>query len=302
MKKYKLYIYIILIIIAIVIGYIIYKTVNKENKQDLPSKTLSEIRYLENNFLSLFNEMNCIKFESYKITTNTIKENETSESSSSSSSQENTSKSSGENSDLTSSQESSNNTSNTTSDKEYNLENSGILTQSSNNIEWKGIKNQVENIYVLLPTITLDLHQIDIDNNKIIAFNTEYDNLSKTVKEENKEQSLIELSILYDYLPTFMDKSNATEKDKIILRTKNNIFKAYIKLDSANWASMGDDIKNATEEYTKLIATPENSTSNQTAISKTYIQINELQNAITLQDKEIFLIKYRNTLEDLENI
>jgi len=30
--------------------------------------------------------------------------------------------------------------------------------------------------------------------------------------------------------------------------------------------------------------------------------INELQNAIALNDKEVFLIKYKNLLEELQNI
>ena len=41
---------------------------------------------------------------------------------------------------------------------------------------------------------------------------------------------------------------------------------------------------------------------NQYNINKVYVMINELQNAVTLKDKEVFLIKYKNLLEELQNI
>ena len=37
-------------------------------------------------------------------------------------------------------------------------------------------------------------------------------------------------------------------------------------------------------------------------INKSYIIINEMQNAVTLKDRNIFLIKYKNLLEELQNI
>ena len=37
-------------------------------------------------------------------------------------------------------------------------------------------------------------------------------------------------------------------------------------------------------------------------INKAYVIINELQNAINLEDTDIFLIKYKNLLEELQNI
>ena len=37
-------------------------------------------------------------------------------------------------------------------------------------------------------------------------------------------------------------------------------------------------------------------------VNKAYMMIEELQNAINLKEKEIFLIKYKNLLEELENV
>ena len=55
--------------------------------------------------------------------------------------------------------------------------------------------------------------------------------------------------------------------------------------------------------FTKLLTNIEKQDNkNQYNINKAYIMINEMQNSVTLQDKEIFLIKYKNLLEELEKI
>ena len=85
--------------------------------------------------------------------------------------------------------------------------------------------------------------------------------------------------------------------------TKNNIFRAYSILDKEEWNTISENINNATQEFTKLVTDVSNKESgNQYNINKTYIIINELQNAVTLKDKEVFLIKYKNLLEELQNM
>ena len=158
-------------------------------------------------------------------------------------------------------------------------------------------------MYTSLYPTTLDLYQTSINQQDIISFNKEYDNLVKAVKEENKENSLKELTILYDYLPKFIESCTNSEKEKTIIKTKNNIFKAYSILDKEEWNDISDSINNATQEFAKLITDSNNKQNgNQYNINNIYIIINELQNATTLKDKEVFLIKYKNLLEELQNL
>ena len=42
--------------------------------------------------------------------------------------------------------------------------------------------------------------------------------------------------------------------------------------------------------------------SKQYTISKVYIMINELQNAVQIQDESIFLIKYKNIIEEMNTL
>jgi hypothetical protein len=288
--------------------FTLYNVYGKEKKSDdIEEKTLAEVRYLEDTFIDLFNGLNNIKFENYTITASEIKnensstENNTEETTSSSKSSGETESKKGESG---SSQQSGNsqNTESSKDNKEYYVEETGVLTNKSE-INWENIKNESERIYTSLSKTTLDLYEIGVNQQEILNFNKEYDNLIKTVKEENKQETLTELSILYNYLPTFLESCTDNEKDNTVIKTKNYIFKAYSKLDNEDWQSISNDINQAIQEFTKIVTDVDTSNEkNKYNINKAYIMINELQNAINLNDKEIFLIKYKNLLEELENI
>lgn len=298
MEKYKKIAYITLILIIFITGFFIYKVFGKNNSNDnLNEKTLEEVKQLESKFQNLFNQLNNISFENFKISSTEIKEQESQSESSSSS--EN---SSSNNSSKEKSSEKKDNSTSKQDNKQYKVEEVGILTNQEE-INWEQIKKDVEKIYTSLYSTTLDLYQTSVNQQDIVNFNKEYDNLTKAVKEENKDATLIELVKLYDYIPKFIENCTDDEKEKIVIKTKNDLFKAYSILDKENWNEISDNVNNSTQEFTKLVTNINTKEiGKQYNINKIYVIINELQNAITLKDKDIFLIKYKNLLEELQNI
>ena len=75
--------------------------------------------------------------------------------------------------------------------------------------------------------------------------------------------------------------------------------KGYSILDSKDWNAILENIKNATNVYAELLTNGRVNSNKQHNINKTYIMLNEMQNAVNKQDKDIFLIKYKNILEEL---
>lgn len=305
MKKYTRIAYLVIIVLILLFGFFVYKVSGKNSTDgDVKEKSLSEIKYLESKFLNLFNQLNNINFENYTISATKISEEQSEKQSSSSSGKSGSGKGESgqsENGESSGSSQSSEDSSKE-DNKQYELQESGVLTQNSE-INWKQIKNDVENIYVSLYPTTLDLYQTASNKEDIVNFNKEYDNLTKAVKDENKEETLKELSRLYDYLPKFIENCASEEKDKTIIKTKNNIFKAYSILEQEDWGAMSEYVNNAIQEFTKIVTDFNNQEKgNQYNINKTYIMINELQNAIALNDKEVFLIKYKKLLEELQNM
>lgn len=208
--------------------------------------------------------------------------------------------SSGEGSQEKSSNNSLNTGGTSKENNQFTLKSSGVLTNSEN-INWDNIKSEIEELYLSIPTITMDLYNQNINQDDILNFNKEFDNLAMLAKDEKKLETLAQLSKLYDYLPKFMQEDD-NELYKTIIKTKSNIFKAYSKLDTGNWEEISNDIQNAINSYSKLLTNPNIDSNKSNSINKSYIMLNEMQNAVNIKDVSIFLIKYRNLIEELNNI
>ena len=338
MKKYKTIAYILVIIFFVLaIAFVSYQVMSANPKKEtqMKQKAKTEIKYLESKMLTLFNGMNNIQFENYKISISEVTPNSSGDSSekstesnsksgeggmgeetssnskdsessnpSGSESSKGSSSSSSEGSETSgeesSSGSSSENENSNKSTETFELEPTGVLL-SNEQIDWDKIKKEVENMYISIPTITLDLYKTDIEDKDVLNFNTEFDALTKAVESQKKEEVLPQLVKVYENVVKFREKAG-DEEEKIVSRTKLNIYRAYSKLDSENWEEMSKDIQSGIEEFTKLLTGTEIENEKQYSINKAYVMLSELQKAPEQKNPEIFLIKYKNTLEELSNI
>ncbi len=338
MKKYKTIAYILVIIFFVLaIAFVSYQVMSANPKKEtqMKQKAKTEIKYLESKMLTLFNGMNNIQFENYKISISEVTPNSSGDSSekstesnsksgeggmgeetssnsedskssnpSGSESSKGSSSSISEGSETSGEESSSGSTSeNENSNKPtetFGLEPTGVLL-SNEQIDWDKIKKEVENMYISIPTITLDLYKTDIEDKDVLNFNTEFDALTKAVESQKKEDVLPQLVKVYENVVRFREKTG-DEEEKIVSRTKLNIYRAYSKLDSENWEEMSKDIQSGIEEFTKLLTGTEIENEKQYSINKAYVMLSELQKAPEQKSSEIFLIKYKNTLEELSNI
>ena len=314
MKKFKKISYIILIVTIIILGFVIYSISASDNNNQIREKAKTEILYFENKFVYMFNSLNNIEFENYKLSVEDIsKESKksTENSSSAGNGDDSSGGSSGENSSSGGGSSdsssgggkgsSSGEENSTQSTKKYSLNNKGVLNEEKE-IDWNYIKNEAEMLQSSISTMTLDLYEISLNNSDILNFSKEFDNLLMSLKDENKENSLKELTVLYSYMPKFIKNCNTDLQTEIIISTKYSIFKAYSILDSEKWDEMLGYIQEASEKFSKMLTNVNIENKNQYMVNKCYILLNELQNSVNLKDKEIFLIKYRNLLEDLNNL
>ena len=307
MKKFKILIYIVVITIIGLISFIIFKNINNSQNKNQEGKEIAEIKYIEVRLVDLLNAMNNIETRNYSIssskiskqTTSSEGENSTESGGTQDSSNSQDNKSSGGTQSSKSNATPILNSSENSENKQYILKNNGILTNKEN-INWDVVKSQIENLYLSIPTMTIDLYNKNLNQDDILSFNKEYDNLTMVVKDEKKKETLEELSKVYEFLPKFLQGED--EKYKTVVETKSNVIKAYTKLESENWDDISNDIKNAINIYSKLLTDPNIEKNKQYNINKGYIMLNEMQNAVNMKDKSIFLIKYKNLLEEMENI
>ena len=326
MKKTSKIWYIILIIIGVfIIGFGIYYTVAKSKdknteEQNLNAKVSTELEYIEEKFVNLFNKMNNIEYENYKITVKDVEKSESNdkESGATTTGEEksgNTSSSDlqssggsqggdsqGGNSEGSNSSQGESSSEQAADNQMYELQAIGVLTQDSQ-IDWEKTKTEVENIYVSIPTITLDLYQTNVNQQDILDFNSKFDNLTVAIKNENKQETLQNLIEVYKYMPTFAEAvSQNSNIKKTALDTKLNIFQGYSKLDSGDWTTISNDIQTGIQTFAKLLTDAQIEKQKQYSINKIYVMLNELKSASEKKDVEIFLIKYKNLIEELNNV
>lgn len=307
-KKIFLIIFSIAIVIIFVV-YIVTSTNNyiKSNSKKINEKTEEEIKQLEEKLVGMINSLNNISF------TNTVLK-QTSEKSSSTNFNNNSFNNSSDNSSKDSNNEqnsqssgSSNNDSNSISSKteeqvKYEIQKNDILLIDLSNIDWEYIKANTESIYNLWANLIIDLHELNVNNQDILNFSNTLDQVTLSVKQENKYASVTNLVSLYSYLPIYVNQFLDDENDKNIFLTKNCVLNTYALIEQQNWDEMKKQTASAIENFSNIMNNIENNErQNKNKITKIYVLLNELYSSIDLKDKELYYIKYRNVMEELIN-
>lgn len=307
-KKIFLIIFSIAIVI-IFVAYIVTSTNNyiKSNSKKVDEKTEEEIKQLEEKLVGMINSLNNISF------TNTVLK-QTSEKSSSTNSDNNSSNNSSDSSsnDSNNGQNSqslgnSDNDSNSISSKteeqvKYEIQKNDILLIDLSNIDWEYIKANTESIYNLWANLIIDLHELNVNNQDILNFSNTLDQVTLSVKQENKYSSVTNLVSLYSYLPTYVNQFSNNENEKNLFLTKNCVLNTYALIEQQNWDEMKKQTASAIEYFSNIMNNIENNErQNKNKITKIYVLLNELYSSIDLKDKELYYIKYRNVMEELIN-
>ena len=307
-KKIFLIIFSIAILI-IFVAYIVTSTNNyiKSNSKKINEKTEEEIKQLEEKLVGMINSLNNISF------TNTVLK-QTSEKSSSTNFNNNSFNNSSDNSSKDSNNEqnsqssgNSDNDSNSISSKteeqvKYEIQKNDILLIDLSNIDWEYIKANTESIYNLWANLIIDLHELNVNNQDILNFSNTLDQVTLSVKQENKYASVTNLVSLYSYLPIYVNQFLDDENDKNIFLTKNCVLNTYALIEQQNWDEMKKQTASAIENFSNIMNNIENNErQNKNKITKIYVLLNELYSSIDLKDKELYYIKYRNVMEELIN-
>ena len=305
MNKKNFLIVLVAIVVMVFIGYIFFSlnSYSKTGNKDLAEKTQDEIRELENKIISMMNSLNNISFtnavlkqsiEEDKKNNDEDKNNETSENTSGGSSSNESEKTSNDSS-------SSNSKTSTQEQIKYEIEKSNILLTDFSNVDWKYIKGEVESIYVLWSTLIIDLHELNVNNDDILNFSNSLDQVTISIKQENKLSSTNNLANLYSYIPAYVEQISKDENEKNIYCTKNCIINTYALIEQDNWTEMKNQTATAIEFFSKIMNDIGNGEKQNSKMMKIYVLLNELYSSMDLKDKELYYIKYRNTMEELIN-
>lgn len=306
MKKQIIIGSIILICIVACVVFIISKNNSKDTS--LQAKTEEEIEHLEEKIVAMMNSLNKITLSNSVLVEEKTNENsQASENTKQSNggSQEGEGESSSQSSDSSSSSGSSdsdNDKENTTKgNAKYEIVNDSILANQNQTVDWEYIKSSAETIHSSWATLTIDLHSLNVNNQDILNFSSVLDQVTLSAKQEDKTATLNNLASLYAFFPIYIKQiSNDSEKINIDY-TKACVLNSYALVEQNKWDEMKLQVTNGINYFTNILNSVNDEKQNQNKLSRTYVLLNELNNSIDLKDKDLYMIKYRNVMEELVN-
>lgn len=311
MKKQVFVNFILLFLILFLFLFIL--TGCTSEKESLRSKTEEEIKYVEEKIIAMMNRLNQINFSNSVLIEEKIENKKQSESDSSQEDNKKQSSNSGGNSkqegksggsDSSGSSNNSQNSQNTSSEQttQYEIVNDNILGNSNKKIDWENIKSNTESMHDTWATLTIDLHSLNVNNEDILNFGDVLNQVTLDVKEEDKTSTMNNLANLYAFLPNYR-KQISDDNEKInIDYTKACILNTYALSEQEKWDDMKNQAANAIQYISNIMNSVSKNIQNQNKISKVYVLLNELNNSIDLRDKDLYMIKYRNVMEELVNL
>ena len=291
MKKTIIIMIIALIITVIILSSLVAYAKGDSDYNKIEDKVTQELTYLNQYFVTMLGDFN-------GITTgdNRLQETEPKI-------QTNINTNLSDQADKNKTQENNNLQQNSKVENKTDTVQNGILKNNGKyDAEWDKIEIEVEQIYQVWNTVSIDLYSLNIDNNAILAFNDGLNRATQAIKARNKVSAIDEITGIYGKILEYRKAYDKDTKKTDLLTIQYNSVAAYTDVTNERWNEANSKLATAEKIFSNLLNTVTNNYINQATMGQCYISINELKKAIDLQDKEIFFIEYRNLISKIEII
>lgn len=265
------------------------------NDENLDTKVISELDYLDSKIIGMLNKLNNISFESYSIISEKVKLSANDEKAKTEEKGQEDSK----NNDGTENKEETeeNNTINSTNMVE-NIE----LNKDRDDVNWDELKSEIEQLDESWAIIILDLYTLNASNNTILEFSEQINNVMVEIKAENKQNALKALAKLYSEIPKLLKEINIDENKQKIRQTQSYVIEAYILAEDMSNTQISNSIMQAINEYSEIMSNIDYTKDKSEKTNKIYVLLNELSNSVIQKDSDVFYIKYKNFMKEIETL
>lgn len=305
-------------LIIVVLAAVSLSGCSKGKDRDLKTKVISELNFVNAKTIDMLNKLNNISFETYSIISEQVKLNDEEKQNNQSQSGKSTETSSGTEEGGNSNGESSSkgNSGSTNGQKgqqsEQGSSNDKInttnmvmdveLNKDRNNIDWTTIKNDVELLDESWTIITIDLYTLNANSDTILNFSNKLNTAMVAIKNEDKQKSLTALADLYSSIPEFLREIDADKNMQKIRQTQSYVIDAYILADDMGNTEINQNLTQAITTYSEVMSDIDYTKDKTEKTNKVYVLLNELENSLTEKDTDVFYIKYKNFMKEIEAI
>ena len=176
---------------------------------------------------------------------------------------------------------------------------SNSLNRNSN---WQELQKCIQRLYTYWNSAILDFNNLDIEKNYLTDFGKILDNLTVSIKNQDRQSSLNKLIELYNRLIIYSENLNYDANYNNILLAKHKLLSAYSIAEQGNWTLMHENVIECGNYLYNVVNFMENNQYNQYNINQAYITVKELENLINVKDLDLFYFKYQIAMNKLKNI
>ena len=302
----------------------------KNNEEDvLKEKIYTELSYIDSELVSILNALNNINYSKYKVMSQEVEsttgntnsggsgqqqaqqgegqKQDQQEDSSKQSSEDRNTQESGESSDKSEEGDDSSNSekegesASGTSKKIYSMQANNMLGKEIQ-IDWDELKNKIENLYTTWTVVSIDLQTIGVSSEELNNFSKTMDRIAIAIKNEDKNSTISSVVDLYSFLPAFIDVFDKQSKEKDVLDTKYKLLTCYKYADLENWVELDNSVEELKMSFSNIINKKEEFSGREVNIRSGEVILNEIDNSVEVKDKDIFFIKYKNFIQELNII
>lgn len=283
---------------------------SENNNEDLQTKVLSELDYVNVKTISLLNKLNNVSFENYSIMSKQVKLSDEEQQQSGEGSQ-GVSQSGGQTEGSGSGGSSDTKGAEEKQEKEGESQDkintttmvaNAELDKDRNEINWTEIKREIELLNESWSVIVLDLYLLNVQNDTILNFSDKLNIAMIAVGDEDKKQSLIALADLYSSIPQFLQQINAEKNMQKLRQTQSYVINAYVQAEDMENTVINEHLTNAVSTYSEIMSDIDYIKDKTEKTNKVYVLLNELANSIDEKDSDVFYIKYKNFMREIETI
>lgn len=173
---------------------------------------------------------------------------------------------------------------------------------NNNYISWNEFGTDIKYLYDYWNSAILDFNNLEIDKQYLTNFGKILDDVAISINNQNKQETLKKLLILYKNLIIYSETLNYNSSYTNILYAKYNLLKAYSIAENKNWTLIYENVLECGNFLLNTVNSIENNKYSQYNINQAYISVKELENIINVKDIDIFYMKFKVAIEKIENI
>ena len=133
----------------------------------------------------------------------------------------------------------------------------------------------------------------------MVNFRNELNNVNIAISGKNENELMQRCSYLYSLLPTYLEKYSSNKNEINNMKLKSLVLSSFLQANFLDWQNAKTTIGLAETKYKEMMNDVDYMKEYSYNLNKTYVLLEELKNAINIEQADLSRIKYINFIEKI---